>query len=47
MKEKEEVEEKARDEGKTRRSREESPSQEDESDKSPLRIYPSNFSAQA
>jgi hypothetical protein len=33
MKEKEEVEEKTRDEGKTRRSREESPSQEDENDK--------------
>jgi hypothetical protein len=33
MKEKEEVEEKTRDEGKTRRSREESPSQENESDK--------------
>jgi hypothetical protein len=33
MKEKEEVEDKTRDEGKTRRSREESPSQENESDK--------------
>jgi hypothetical protein len=33
MNEKEEVEEKTRDEGKTRRSREESPSQENESDK--------------
>jgi hypothetical protein len=33
MKEKEEVAEKTRDEGKTRRSREESPSQEDESEK--------------
>jgi hypothetical protein len=33
MKEKEEVEEKTRDEGKTRRSREKNLSQEDESDK--------------